>query len=82
MGSAAISGRRFTELTPTRQALLDAIVEYKEEHDGVAPTMRELMALTDMSSTSVVSYHLGQLERRGFISRRDGLPRSIEVLLS
>src|SRR4051812_47626134 len=49
-----------------------AIVEYKTAHDGCAPGYRELMKLADMGSTSVVSHHLGHLEKAGLITRGRG----------
>lgn len=36
------------------------------------PTMRELMELCDLSSTSVVKYHLDILAREGLIDLRKG----------
>ena len=44
-----------TGLTDTHRAILDSIRVYVEAN-GYAPTMHELMALADVSSTSVVTY--------------------------
>jgi len=62
--------------------VLDAIVMYKAEHNGVAPSIRELMVAVDLNSTSAVSYHLDRLERKGYIVRQTDRPRTIEILLS
>lgn len=72
----------FALLTYRQQDLLDAIMGYKADHDGCAPSIRELMDATDITSTSVVSYHLGRLELKGYIRRQSGISRSIEILLS
>ncbi len=45
-----------------------AIVDHMETTD-VAPTIRELQTATGLSSTSVVAYNLGLLERQGRIQR-------------
>lgn len=52
-----------------RRDLLDAIIQYKLTNDGCAPTIRELMALCAIPTTSVVLYHLRCLEREGTIER-------------
>jgi len=43
------------------------IVDYKREHDGLAPTVREIMRGVGVGSTSVVVYHLERLEGQGRI---------------
>lgn len=67
-----------TSPTPRDQELLDAIVAYKRENDGCAPDLRDLMALTHMGSTSVVSHHLRHLVRLGLIEY-GGKARTIRV---
>jgi SOS-response transcriptional repressor LexA len=64
------------------QAVLDFIKRYKTAHDGVAPTVREIGLVCDISSTSVVMYHLGLLQKQGRIVIRPGKTqvRSIEVV--
>jgi len=47
---------------------------------GRPPTIREIGAACNVSSTSVVSYHLGKLERGGYIAREPRLSRAITVL--
>ncbi|MBN1200630.1 MAG: hypothetical protein JXJ20_02120 [Anaerolineae bacterium] len=63
--------------SPNREQIFQFIVDYKREHDGLAPTVTEI-AKECMLSTSTVSYHLMklQIERRILISGR----RSIEVI--
>jgi len=63
----------------TNDKVLNAIVKYKQEYDGVAPTYREIMRMTGLTSTSVVHYHLNMLEERGLIETAPGTVRSIKV---
>lgn len=58
--------------------LLDAIVAYREEH-GYSPKIRELIEMTDFTSTSVVSYGLRQLRKHRLIDFVDGESRTITL---
>lgn len=58
-------------ITPRQQQLLDFIISYKQDHDGCAPTTREIVAALGLSTTSAVAHLLGALERAGAI--RTGL---------
>ncbi len=49
-----------------QHAICSAIAAHWKEH-GYAPTRRELMAMTGISSTSVVSYWLTRLRERGYV---------------
>ena len=51
--------------------IFDFIVHYKKREDGNSPTIRDIRDGLNISSTSVVTYHLGVLEKRGLL-RRDG----------
>jgi len=55
------------------------IVSYKLEHDGVAPSVREICAGCNVSSTSVTIYHLSKLEIAGKIKRYGEGARNIIV---
>lgn len=55
------------------------ILEYKREHDGNSPTFREIRQACQISSTSMVSYYLRQLEAETKISLQPGT-RSIAVV--
>jgi repressor LexA len=81
MENTAVQEKTEVDLLSYRQeALLDAIIAYKDKHDGCAPSIRELVIATDITSTSVVSYHLSRLELKGYIRRQPGVSRTIEVL--
>ena len=48
--------------------ILAYIIEFKRQHNGIAPSSREIMAALDISSTSVIHYHLGKLADDGRIT--------------
>lgn len=54
-----------------RERVYRAILDYAGEHGGNTPTRRELLELCDMSSTSVVSYHIAHLVEDGLLELRD-----------
>ena len=67
-------------LTPKLRRALVWICAYKIQHDGVAPTLREIQAGLGMSSTSVVKHYLDRLESLGLIrSASTGGNRCIEI---
>ena len=47
--------------------------------DGVPPTVREICSALNIKSTSTVHRYLGELEQQGFITRSEGLNRSIRL---
>lgn len=60
--------------------VLDCIIRYKEENDGVSPSIREISTYCDISSLSVTRYLLGKLEESGLIEMEYGESRSIRVI--
>lgn len=73
----AKSGRR--RLSDRQRRMLDYIVDYKTAHDGLSPTLREIGAGCDISSTWVVNYNLERLVAAGRISRPARQSRAIQV---
>jgi repressor LexA len=65
-------------LTPKRKAILDFITRYIDEL-GFAPSIADIVKGCGVSSTSIVQYYLGVLEREGFIRRRRETYRSISL---
>jgi SOS-response transcriptional repressor LexA len=51
----------------TREKVYRYIRQYKQEHDGVAPSVREIAQHIGGKSTSVVHYHLEMLQAQGKI---------------
>lgn len=60
----------------TRYRVLRYIQQFVAGH-GYGPTVREIQAALELSSTSVVQYHLDRLERQWLITREPGLARTI-----
>ena len=57
----------------------DYIVRNKCSHDGSSPTIREIMATCDISSTSAVRHILEGLQFEGLV-KLSSRARSIEVI--
>ena len=66
-------------LTQRQARILEAIRRRIAEH-GCSPTMRELVEVSGLRSTSAVVYQLSQLEAAGLIHRQPGLARGIVVV--
>ncbi len=64
--------------SPRQFDVLDAIKAFRAAQ-GISPTMREIQDLTNISTLSLISYYLGQLERAGMITRISHKARSIVV---
>ena len=61
-----------------RQRILDFIRDFLDER-GYAPTVRDIVRGCDISTSSVVQYHLDILEREGRIRRDPQIFRSIRL---
>lgn len=68
--SATITPRRLVALKAIAAGLLA---------NGVPPTLRELADAMDVSSTSVVSYHLDCLMDGGYLTRVPGAARALRI---
>ncbi|HEY1664727.1 MAG TPA: transcriptional repressor LexA [Trebonia sp.] len=58
------------------QVIRDSVLER-----GYPPSMREIGEAVDLASTSSVSYQLSTLQRKGYLHRDVGRPRTMELLL-
>lgn len=65
-------------LSERQQKILKFLGEYVEEN-GYPPSIREIGAAADISSTSVVSYNLQRLEEMGYISRDREVSRGLKL---
>ena len=63
----------------TLKRLLRMIHEYTEEH-GFPPTIREIMEVFDVRSTSTVHRYLNVLQDQGRIVREPGKTRAIRIV--
>jgi repressor LexA len=63
----------------TRDRVMDFIIMFKQRK-GYAPTVKEIADNCNITSLSVVQYHLDQLEQAGLIRREKNKSRSINLL--
>ncbi len=68
-----------TGLTVKQRAIYDFVVECVHV-EGIPPSLTEIAAAFDLVSVSGVADHLRALERKGFIRRRRGVSRGIELV--
>ena len=66
------------KLSVRQHNMLVMVRDYMDEHER-PPTIREIGDDVGISSTSVVSYNLGILERRGFIARDPDVSRGLRL---
>jgi repressor LexA len=77
-----VAGRRQAEdgpdpgLSKRQQQILDFIEAYAK-CDGVSPSFREIGDAVGLKAVSAVKYQVGQLEEKGYLTRRDRMPRTI-----
>lgn len=73
--------RDLTSGERARDRIMSFILAYKTAHDGNSPTNREIADATDLTSTSVVAYHLYKLQEFGkILLPGHGKTRHIEVV--
>lgn len=81
---AAASGGTAQEVNLRAEARAERVFEfvrdYRRRNGGSSPTLREIMAGAQVSSTSVVWYTLGRLAEDGRIRRPGNRSRAIEVV--
>jgi repressor LexA len=63
----------------TRQRKIIRVIEDSARRDGYPPTLREIAEATGLASTSSVAYQLSTLEKKGYLSRGSGRPRTAVV---
>ncbi len=66
------------ELSPKQKAILKYVQGFIERK-GFPPSVRDIQAACKISSTSVVDYNLGLLERGGFLRRATEVARGITL---
>lgn len=67
-------------LTARQQQILQVIRNFAQRR-GYAPTLRQIGEATGLASRSSVSYQLSILQRKGYLRRIAGRPRTIELRL-
>ena len=78
MQRTALSNLTGEDLT-TRQRKIIRVIEDSARRDGYPPTLREIAEATGLASTSSVAYQLSTLEKKGYLSRGSGRPRTAVV---
>jgi len=66
------------KISPKRKRILNFITGFVREK-GYSPSVRDIVKGCGISSSSVVQYHLNQLENLGFIHRNREISRSITL---
>ena len=74
----AKEGTGMGELTHKQQQIFDFILSSLRD-DGAIPTVREIASAFGYASTNAVNTHLEALTKKGYISRRPGAARNIEI---
>ena len=80
MRSAELSDPNDSGLSLRQRKVLQVIRDSVQER-GYPPSMREIGEAVDLASTSSVSYQLSTLQRKGYLHRDVGRPRTVEVRL-
>ena len=67
-------------VTPTKkQKIMLDFIDAFVKGNGYSPTLREIMQALDYKSVSTVAKHVDNLIVRGWLIKRDGEARSLEV---
>jgi len=62
-----------------REEMVLSFIEEFVDANGLPPAIREIMEGTGLSSTSLVSYNLRKLEKKGYINILDRISRGIQL---
>ena len=62
-----------------RQGKIVAVIEDSVRSNGYGPSLREIAEAVGLASTSSVSYQLATLERKGYLTREAGRPRTAVI---
>ena len=67
------------KLSPRQDRIFEYIREFMDDHQ-FPPTVRDIQAGCEISSTSVVDYNLHILQREGYLRRLPEVSRGIELV--
>ena len=71
--------RDTTDLSLRQREMLKMIRDFAVEY-GYPPTVRQIGKVVGISSTSVVSYNLGVLQRKGYLTRDREISRGLRLI--
>jgi repressor LexA len=66
------------QLTPRQRKIIE-VIEDSVQRRGYSPTLREIAAAAGLASVSSVSHQLAALQKKGYLSRGAGRPRTAVV---
>lgn len=55
------------DLDPTARRIFEFVCKYKRQYDGISPSYAEIIAACNLTSTSVVTWHIDKLVAAGLI---------------
>lgn len=67
------------ELTARQAQVLEFVTSYLDEY-GCPPTLREISEHIGVKGTATAIMHLDAIERKGYVTRREGSSRSISLV--
>jgi len=68
--------KRVLDSAAKQKRIIEFVALFREEH-GFPPTIREITRGAEISSTSMVSYHLTLLVEKGFLTKDPNSARTI-----
>jgi repressor LexA len=71
--------KRKKGLSERQEKILEVLSSFQDQN-GYPPSIREICAEADITSTSVVNYYLEQLEEMGYIERDRRISRGVRLL--
>jgi len=74
-----VADRKSAKLTARQRKMLAMIKEFMEEY-SYPPTIRQIGEAVGISSTSVVSYNLDVLQRKGYLARDPEVSRGLRLV--
>ena len=72
-------GVHVAKISPRQEQILEFVREFHTDRSYM-PSVREIQAACEISSTSVVDYNLRILEREGYLHRAPDISRAIELV--
>lgn len=75
---AALDAKGREKLSDRQRRIMDVIKD-ATRFRGYPPSIREICDAVGLNSTSSVSYHLRELERKGYLRREDNKPRAVDI---
>ncbi|MEJ6548302.1 transcriptional repressor LexA [Corynebacterium sp. USCH3] len=77
--SSASGDDKGREKLSERQRRIMDVIKDATRFRGYPPSIREICDAVGLNSTSSVSYHLRELERKGYLRREDNKPRAVDI---